>query len=310
MNPTVEIDPEFLHLTIPISDAKRKELKRSITTSGCLDPVKIWNGIIIDGYKRYDICTRAKIEFQITDLEFPSRDEAIIWVCRERVGDSDPGSAINKYLIGKHYQSAKRIGRLQKKNKTGVYMEPREMINGRPVRVSDTLAEIYHINHVTVEKYGVFANMMDEIAVKSEEFFISMMNEIIHASHNTIIQVAKWDSKRINSFLKQSIIHEESKFRHKFARAGKTEIEEQADYPKKDHPEIPLSVGIKNMPAYDPDMELRILALTIPTWINSLDKAVAKTKMELVSLTTKKQLRDSLQRLEWQILLTQEAVEK
>lgn len=310
MNPTIEIDPEFFNLTIPISDEKKTELKRSITASGCLDSVKIWNGIIIDGHKRYDICTREKKEFQTTDLDFTSRDEAIIWVCQERVEDSDPGSAIYKYLIGKHYQSAKRIGRLQRKNKTGVYMEPRRMINGRPVRVSDILAEKYHINHVTVEKYGIFANMMDEIAVKSEEFFVAMMNENIHASHDTIIQVAKWDSKRISSFLKQSIIHEESKPRHKLTRIGKTQGNKQADYTKKDHPEIPLSVGIKNMPAYDPDMELKILTLTIPTWINSLDKAIAKTKMELVSQTTKKQLRESLQRLEWQILLTQEAVEK
>lgn len=31
----------------------------------------------------------------------------------------------------------------------------------------------------------------------------------------------------------------------------------------------PLEVGIKEMPMFDPDMEFRGLALTIPTWMNA-----------------------------------------
>ena len=37
------------------------------------------------------------------------------------------------------------------------------------------------------------------------------------------------------------------------------------------------------MPAFDPDMELRGLILTIPTWMNAIARAQSKTDMSLIS---------------------------
>ena len=54
--------------------------------------------------------------------------------------------------------------------------------------------------------------------------------------------------------------------------------------------EVPLTVGIKDMPAFDPEMELKGLALTIPTWMNAMERARSKTDMTLVSDLLKKQL--------------------
>ena len=74
--------------------------------------------------------------------------------------------------------------------------------------------------------------------------------------------------------------------------------------------EIPLSVGIKEMPAFDPDMAIRGLTLTIPTWIGSIERAISKTRVELVSPQARDQLIQSLLRLDEQIMLAMEAVEK
>ena len=306
----VGIDSEFLHLTIPVSEERTKKLKNSILQRGCKEPIRTWNGIIIDGHKRYSICSKGKRDYAVMEMDFPSRDEAIIWACKERVVGTAPGSAINKYLIGKHYQCAKRIAKRQKKQDAVNGINQAKITDGRPIRVSEILGELYKINHVTVEKYGVFAEMMDVIASKNEEFFESMMNEKIHASHNTILDVAKLDSKSIKIFLNKSIKSEEAKEQKKLLRIKGNDQSQEIIPAKKDYSEIPLSVGIKNMPAYDPDMELKVLALTIPTWINSLDKAMAKAELSLVSERTKAQLNDSLQRLEWQILLAREIIEK
>ena len=178
------------------------------------------------------------------------------------------------------------------------------------MRVSEKLAELYKINFVTVQKYGIFANTMDEIASKNEEFFTAMMNEKIHVGHNKIVDIAKWDSKKIILFLQQSLRTEQIKDQSKCLRTKEKEQNEEMSYVKKDGLEIPLSVGIKNMPAYDPDMELKVLTLTIPAWINSLEKAISKSNLDLVSEKTKNQLLSGLQHLEWQVLLAQEAIEK
>lgn len=61
---------------------------------------------------------------------------------------------------------------------------------------------------------------------------------------------------------------------------------------------------------FDPDMEFRGLALTIPTWMNAIARTRAKTNIELVSEPTKAQLVVILRRLEEQITQTLEVIEK
>ena len=62
------------------------------------------------------------------------------------------------------------------------------------------------------------------------------------------------------------------------------------------------------MPAFDPDMELNGLALTIPTWTAAIARAESKSDMALVSDKAKDQVRKSLKYLEDQIQKTLEAL--
>lgn len=62
------------------------------------------------------------------------------------------------------------------------------------------------------------------------------------------------------------------------------------------------------MPAFDPDMEIRGVALTIPTWMAAIARAEKKTDMELASDYAKRQIADSLLQLEKQIHETLEAI--
>lgn len=64
------------------------------------------------------------------------------------------------------------------------------------------------------------------------------------------------------------------------------------------------------IPMFDPDMEFRGLALTIPTWMNAIARTRAKTDIDLVSEPTKAQLAVILRRLEEQITQTLEVIER
>ena len=295
------IDQEFLNMTVPITDEQHKILKKSILFGGCRNAIQIWNGIIIDGYKRYEICMDGNVDFEVENINFPSRDDAIIWACQKRIPETERGSAIYKYLIGKEYQSQKRIVRMKRKAGEN---------NDRLLEfssVSRFVADHYSINHVTVEKYGTFYKKMEEIKTKNGDFFHDMMAGKVHASHNAILAASQLDGQKIKLLLSEKRLKEEKKQRDKNKL---TEKKKNMRIKRDVSTDIPLSVGIKEMPAFDPDMELNGLSLTIPAWINSIERAIEKTNFELVSAKTIIHLTKALDQLEWQILLTREILEK
>ena len=74
------IDPEFKNLIEPLMHNEYEGLERNILAYGCLDTIKIWNDIIIDGHNRYDICQKHNISYGTKSIEFQSRKDAKIWI--------------------------------------------------------------------------------------------------------------------------------------------------------------------------------------------------------------------------------------
>ena len=72
--------------------------------------------------------------------------------------------------------------------------------------------------------------------------------------------------------------------------------------------EVPLAIKVKEMPAFDPDMALKGLALTIPMWISSIARAQQQTDMSLATDDGKMKLIDMLLKLDEQIKKTLEAL--
>ncbi|MCL2813300.1 MAG: hypothetical protein FWD23_01740, partial [Oscillospiraceae bacterium] len=74
------IDEQFKAL-LPALDAQTYALlEESLLANGCLHPLVLWNGVLIDGHNRYEICTKHEIPYNTIDKEFGSRDEALIWI--------------------------------------------------------------------------------------------------------------------------------------------------------------------------------------------------------------------------------------
>ena len=151
---------------------------------------------------------------------------------------------------------------------------------------------------------------MDLLASKSPKSFQALLAGRIHLSQKTIEEITQWENKKIGYYVRGMIMEEEKKRQDKFIRNEKMQHENSQRKQNTEVNEIPLSVGIKEMPAFDPDMAIRGLTLTIPTWIGSIERAISKTKVELVSPQARDQLIQSLLRLDEQIMLAMEAVEK
>lgn len=66
---------------------EREELKRNIVRAGgCINPVVTWNGQIVDGHMRAEICDELGIDPPTREMDFESRDHAEAWVIRDQLG--------------------------------------------------------------------------------------------------------------------------------------------------------------------------------------------------------------------------------
>lgn len=76
----LSIDAEFKTLIPPLSPEERTGLEASIVAEGCRDAIITWNGIIVDGHNRYEICQNHGIAFRAEARDFPDRDAATRWI--------------------------------------------------------------------------------------------------------------------------------------------------------------------------------------------------------------------------------------
>lgn len=81
-----KIDPEFEALIPPLSDEERAGLEASIVAEGCRDALIVWNGVLLDGHNRLEICERRGVGFRTADVDLPNRDAATAWIIQNQLG--------------------------------------------------------------------------------------------------------------------------------------------------------------------------------------------------------------------------------
>ena len=108
---SLKIDPEFFAQILPLSFEELQQLEMNMIRDGKLtDPIIVWNKTILDGHNRYNILRKHSfIEYEIKEMEFSSRQEALIWICNHQFGRRNLTPERRKYLIGKRYEAEKQI---------------------------------------------------------------------------------------------------------------------------------------------------------------------------------------------------------
>ena len=82
----MNIDNEFKSLIPALTADEHGELETSILREGCRDALVTWNGTLIDGHNRYEICTRHGLPFATVERVFSCRDDVIEWIIRNQFG--------------------------------------------------------------------------------------------------------------------------------------------------------------------------------------------------------------------------------
>ncbi len=300
MKRLLHTDPELIRLSIPFSQDEMKKLESDLIKNGCLEPIVIWHGIILDGHKRYKICVEENIDFEVNDMEFDDINEAAVWVCSHRISQYNRKSTTCQYLIGKWY-SIQKLVNFEKRKSSGYISFSKEYVKNpdenyyhyghTSIRIGKELG----INRSTVEKYRRLSESMDRIDMLEPMLFQAILSGDVEFSQNEIIRMMKYDSKTISMLRHKYVDRKDVKMRSYGDRKPKNKI---ANSGEEGNNEITLTMGIKEMPKFDPDMSLRGLTLTIPMWISAIERAQQQTDMCIATEDAKLQLGEMLIRLE------------
>jgi len=86
MNLKIRVREDFKALIPPLSEDEREGLEQSILDHGCRDALLTWNGWIIDGHNRFEICEGNGIEYRTQEMDFEDEDAVKIWMIRNQFG--------------------------------------------------------------------------------------------------------------------------------------------------------------------------------------------------------------------------------
>ena len=238
----LRIKPEFEHLIPPLSAEEFEELRESINTYGCRDPIVVWNDFIIDGHNRMKICQEFGLPFNTFDMSFDldTEDEVKEWIIRNQFGrrnitayqrsklalqlkDIIAGKAKENQLSNLKHCKNEAVSQdfeeevdkdsivCQKSDKR--YYKNRKEIE--PIDTKKELAQIAGVSHDTIHKVEIIEREAPEeikLAAQNGDISINRAYEIIkEMGHCVIDEQAKADYQKFKAM--EKLLEDVSNFR-------------------------------------------------------------------------------------------------
>lgn len=148
----LKINPEFEKLCRRLSTDEFDRLEKNIIENGCLDPIQLWNGFIVDGHNRNFICNKHNIEFRTVSLAFDSEDDVMLHIINNQLGRRNLSDLDKAALLERKRPileiKAKDNQKIRKGNQPGATV-PNLAQLGESGRVRDQLAQELGVSKMT-----------------------------------------------------------------------------------------------------------------------------------------------------------------
>lgn len=192
-----------MFLIQPCSESTYEKLEESVVNDGCLSPITIWNGIIVDGHKRYDICKIWEIPFSIRKLQISTKAEIYYFICCEQLKRDDLTREMRKYLIGRAYQAeVEKNANLyirfneMKDSKSHPFVPPKAY---NKQEISHKVGHTFHIAPATVFKYETYAKIINGLRDKDTALAESILSGKIKVSHENMVELDRLPAYEVKS---------------------------------------------------------------------------------------------------------------
>lgn len=283
----LKVDSEFRRLVYPYSQEEHEIMEQEILQRGCREPVTVWYGYIIWGFEQYEICMMHGIPYEMKNISFRVREEAVSIICRKELSSRRLPENQRRYLIGKRY-IADSIVESHNASGTDQFREHsrKDLFKGRKFyeisagRTKERLAGEYQLNERSIIRYSVFAQAVDYIVSIKPEMIDPILAGKLKITMETVIACYGKPEEEVTKLLSPG----KGSLRLKKSVCANNEM--ISDF------------SIKDMPAFDPDAEINSLALTVPSWISSIDRTRSTAKYSLLSEKGKIRLEQELCQLQ------------
>lgn len=218
----LKIDKEFERLIPPTCKEERNLLKQSIIKEGCRDPIDIWNGLIIDGHNRYEICKRQKMSFKTRINKFVSREEVKIWIINNQLSRRNISNFDRVRLALKKEDFFKKEAKEHQKKGGGSGISGRQ-ISAQPRKVREQVAKIANVSHDTVVK----VKFIEKHAVKEQKERLSTQQDSINKVYHEVKKKESLKEKKKIPLPKEkfNIIYADPPWRYNFSQTNERSVE-------------------------------------------------------------------------------------
>lgn len=186
---TLHVDPEFKSLIPPLTAEEYAALEQSILADGCRDAIVTWNGIIVDGHNRYEICTTHNVPFKTVSYNFDSRDEVKEWMILNQLArrNLQPFQYVELALRIKPVIEERAKAKLRKyygNQYDGPLQKSAEV--QKPINTREEIAQLAGVSRDTVAKVEKILEVADEEtkdALRRGDMSINKAYNDIHKPH-------------------------------------------------------------------------------------------------------------------------------
>lgn len=190
------IDEQFRTLIPPLTADEYARLEENILKEGIRDKLVVWGETLIDGHNRFRIATENDLPYETIEMPFESREHALNWIISNQLGRRNLTDAQKEYLIGKRYETEKKIS--TDNLKKGDYLPSGQNVHSD--KTSEIIAQEYGINERTVRRIGEFAKVVDILPSEVKQDVLSGAEKITRNDVSTINKMPKPTQKK---FLKE-----------------------------------------------------------------------------------------------------------
>ncbi len=224
----IKIDKEVKELIPELSKEELELLEVNIVRDGCLDTLKTWEGILLDGHNRHSICQKHNIEFKTEQIEgIKTRDEAINWIIDNQLGRRNLSDNNRKYLIGVRYRQEKKA-----QGGTGANQHKLQSAQNEQSAKYDTtaskIAAQNNIAPVTVRRNADFSEGVDNIGKVHPDLKKSIREGNTVLTNKEVSSLAKIRQEDINKEVERIQKEKEEQKRLKYEENVKKRKEKEA----------------------------------------------------------------------------------
>ena len=216
------LDPEFQNL-LPRSPDEVARLEHLLLTEGCCEPLVVWKGqgILVDGYTRYQFLRLLGRRYRIVEKEFPNRGAVLTYIWDVHYGRRNLSGEAKAYIRGKHFLAVK-MGRGGARRGRGENRDGSKYNCCTLKSSAEALAQQFQVSRQTLFHDARFAEALDRLVVlKGDELRQGILGRAFKWTRKDVERLAQLELEEQERVLQEALANRK---RPKFESGKKSSL--------------------------------------------------------------------------------------